>query len=63
MKTATESQTLRSSDRDRSGRYRKNTCECCQGPAPMQYYSETDSAGKYWNILCRKCSVRITSGA
>jgi len=47
-------------NRDSRGRFKAaNECECCKGRAPHNYYSVTDTFGKYWHVLCRKCAVQI----
>lgn len=61
MKTATDSQILRSDLRDSSGRMLKHSCECCGKGAPMAYYSEEDVHGNMWMVLCLKCAKKIAA--
>lgn len=54
----TEAQEKRQATRTASGKFKKNSCERCKKPAPMDYYS----AGNYV-VLCRKCCIAVEGGA
>lgn len=56
----TEAKAKRQDARGTSGRYVKNPCECCSGPAPMNYFSDPrcNSTG-LGVVLCKRCADKL----